>query len=131
MEIGKTFGTDETKELNGIWYDIGEGASLLIARYGNAEFVNELTKARKPYRQQITRGTISEEDSRKILIGVMAKTILLGWKGVKENGKEAKYTQAKAADYLTKFKDFRDLVSTVSMDFANYQSEFTEAVRQD
>ena len=118
-----TFATDLDLEENGVWVDIGQGASLLIARQGNPRYNEHVRKTCKPHSRQIRNQTISEELSNELLIASLAETILLDWKGLEDDkGKPIKYSKKAAIELLTGLKDFRALVQEIAREQATFRA---------
>lgn len=118
------FVTNNAKELDGVWCDIGEGARLLIARAGNPDHENAVAQLERDYRSQSLAGDgeLAPDVRRKIAIQALAKTILKGWEGlVDDNGGEMPYSPEAALQLLSQARDFRNLVSNLSMDRRRYQ----------
>ena len=124
------FATNTEKEVNGVWHDIGEGAKVLVARSGNKKYQAELRREMKPYRNRLNRNDPTMEPiAEKILIRVIAKTILLDCEGIEDDdGKLIKYDTAKGVEMLTDYPELRDIISGLSDDLASYQDEFEEEV---
>ena len=123
MDLFTSFATDENAELNGAWRDIGQGASLLVARAGNRHYAKALTLAVEQNRPILeTRGEVAEEKSDEIMVGVLADTILLGWKGVKFKGKDFPYSKENARTVL-KMRDFRALVQRLADEAEAYREK--------
>lgn len=127
MDLKKQYGTDKALEENGVWQDIGDGASVLVARMGNSRNVLELKRLTAPHKRQIQLGKLDDEIWKKINIEAIADSILLDWKGVEINGKELPYSKPNAIQVLTDYADFRDVISTLANDMANYQNQEKEA----
>jgi len=119
-----SFATDLGLEENGVWVEIGDGASLLIARMGNPKYNEHVRRTAQPYKRQVRNGTMDENLSAKLLNASIAATILLDWKGLEDDkGKEIKYTRATAEQLLGDLKDFRALV----VEIATEQQTFRRA----
>jgi len=114
MDIGK-FKTDPKKELQGVWIPIGEGAELLIARWGNdaASKTYERLTAPTEVKQALRLGTITEAKALEIQVETIASGILLNWKGLTENGKTLEYNPDNCRRLLA-LKDFRAAVENLS-----------------
>lgn len=106
------FETDRELEVGGVWVDIGDedGTQLLVARVGNQKFNTMLRAKMKPYRNMLQRDILPQETQEGLLTEVLGETVLLGWKNLKHNGKEVKYSAAKAKELLKGIPDFRELV---------------------
>lgn len=122
MDLKKMFAVDEQKENNGVWLEIGEGASLLIARTGNEHYNKLLEKLQKPHRAAIARNKLSNEVAKTIMIELVAKTVLLGWKNIEYGGEKLEYSYENAKMLLTELKDFRELVSDLAREEANFRA---------
>jgi len=126
MDIKKAFATDKEKEKNGVWLDVGPNCKTLIARVGNPNYLREFKRLTKVHTQSIRRGIMEEEVADAILIKVMAKTILLDWEGMEEDGEPIPYSVDAAIRLLTMYKDFRDLISEISNTMDAYKVEVEE-----
>lgn len=123
MDIKKQFGTNSSKEIEGAWIDLGEGASLKVARLGNKENRALIQKLTTPHRVALRNGKLGEDLVEKITIEAMAATILLDWKGIELDGKALPYSRDNAIKLLTEYKDFREQVSAFAADIALFQDE--------
>jgi hypothetical protein len=122
-----TFATDLDLEEDGVWIDIGDGGSLLVARLGNPKYREYLRKASKGLRSSIRNKSISEELSDEILLKAMSETILLDWKGIDDdNGKPIKYTKETCLKLLTDLRDFRLLVTEIASEQQSFRREVTD-----
>lgn len=90
LDIFSQFATDESIENNGTWRPIGGGAELLIARIGNRRYGKALTKEVERFRSVLDLADdAADEKSNEIMIGVIASTILLGWRTKNADGSYA------------------------------------------
>lgn len=121
MDIKKTYGTDKEKEKKGVWEDLGDGARVLVARIGNPNYRKIFEQLTKPYSKSIRRGTLSEEKATELIIKSLAKSVLLGWEGLKEDGKLLKHSEAEAIRLMTEYPDFRDQVQEIANDLETYK----------
>ena len=115
MEI-KITKNDADKELNGIWQEYF-GVEFRIARFRNNNFMRQLRQKSKGRRVNLD---IYDAHKNKVIIEVMADTILLEWKNLFINGQEIPYNRDNAISLLTNDKDCLDFISTISMDMENY-----------
>jgi hypothetical protein len=111
--------TNRKKEIEGVWVDIGDGGSLLIARANNLHYLAKYRVMTKPYWSQIRSAEMPIEKHVEIIQRCTAETVLLNWKGITDidaDGKEVEvpYTTETAFEYLRDISDFRDLVQTIS-----------------
>ncbi len=114
MDIKKIFKTDPIAEKEGVWVDIDDSSSILIARVGNPRFKSMLERLTLPYKSAIRKGTLSQDVFDKILAKCTAETIVLDWRGFEEDGNSIPYSPEKAYEYLTEYPDFRDFVESCS-----------------
>jgi hypothetical protein len=128
MDLKKDFSTNKKLEDEGVWIDIGDGAKLKIARAGNKQANAVSKQLAKPYMAQIQYGKLSDEVATQIAVEVMAKAILLDWKGIQYDGQEMPYSTDNAIKILTELPDFRDYVSQVANERKTFQREIDEAI---
>lgn len=127
MDIHALFATDESGvEISGVWRQYGD-VEFLIARAGNKKYgdlLGELVTQNKPALD--AKGEEANKLSDRLLIEVMAKTILLGWrhrnpeKQVEWKGEPVAYSVSTAQEMLA-LKDFRRLVAGWSEDMDQYR----------
>lgn len=125
MDLNK-LKTDATLEQEGAWVNIDENSRVLIARMGNERYKDMLQKKIKPYRHAIRSNTLDDSVMEKIIIEVMAFTVLLGWENIQDDGQDIHYSTDNAKRLLTKYKDFRDLVAGFAQDAALFRKEELE-----
>ncbi len=122
MDVFKVYSTDETKENTGVWRDIGDGCSLLIARAGNRAYGKLVTSAvEKNQRALDAKNDAAEALNESIMVEVAAKTVLLGWSGLQYKGADMEYS-VENAKILLGIKDFRILVLKLSNEIDVYRS---------
>ncbi len=121
MDLRKEYYTDKEKEEKGVWEDFGDGCRVLIARANNPAFKESFKNATKPYRKQMVRGTFPDEKSSKIMIKVMAKTIVLDWENLFEGEDKIEYSIENAIMVLTKYPEFREAISEVAQSAESYK----------
>ena len=128
FDVFDKFATDETKEECGVEVSLGKGVSLTIARANNAAFLKLIQEEADRVAEQST--SLSDEDAealdKKSMLEVLAKTVLLGWKGVAYKGKSMKYSVDNAVTLLG-HKDFRKLVMEHANDFEHYRATLEDA----
>lgn len=119
------FKTDEVSETKGIEIDYGE-FKFTVARAGgsNSKYNKLLEKETKKYRRQIQSGQIDAKILEDILVKVFAKTIMLGWEGVKN--KEGEMMAYNYENCITLFTDLPDLFADIR-DQATNMEYFKEA----
>jgi hypothetical protein len=129
MDIFNLYATNIAQEAEGKPFtkEFGGDATFLIARSGNpkyARLLNAAYEANKAILDDKTTDAAREAAqacSDKIMIDVMAKSVLLGWTGnVKYQGADLPYSVENAAKLLA-LSEFRKLVGTLSDNFKNYR----------
>lgn len=117
MKITPINGNCETEGVPYIYY----GAKLIVARAGNTNFKKVFRETLNPYKDEFDAGRLSEEKSNEIMISCVAKTILVGWEGVKdEDGNDIPYSYENAVELLTDDQDCYDAITGHSNNIENY-----------
>lgn len=121
MDIFNNYTSDPVKERNGVEIQIGQDAFVTIARAGGKAYSRLLTKLWGDSKYVLDRKDAeAEARSDEILIEVMAKTVLLGWRGIKYKGDVLPYSEENAK-LLLAIPDFRTQISRFSEDFSRFQ----------
>jgi hypothetical protein len=123
MDFKKTFATNRTKELEGVWFPGPDGSSYLVARQGNKNFNKLMAEVAKPHRKLIEMGKADDELLTEITAEVVSRTILLDWKGVTDDGKPVAYSNEEAKRRLIDYPDFADMIAALSKGMAAYQDQ--------
>jgi hypothetical protein len=128
MDLQESYGfTDPALEENGVEVQLSEDAYITVRRSNNQKFKDLLTSLRKPYEQRIQRGTMDQKVLDQLTRQAVAKEVLIGWRGIKLDGKEVKYSPAKAEELLKKYEDFQEDVLTA----ANTRETFRRQVQEE
>ena len=126
MDIRKKYETDEQAEINGVWRDLGDGAKVLIARAGNQAFKDLTAKLYEQNKETLDADTPEARAlNKKLMSAVLARTILLGWQGITEDGQTVPYSHDKAEEYLN-FTDFSAEIQRLSQDRERYLKQRQE-----
>lgn len=121
MDIFKSFATDSKLEQEGTWIPLGGKARILVARAGNKKYGRLLSAAVEKNQIALDLKTDeSDELSDKIMIDVLANSILLGWEELSFDGEAMPYSIENAVKMLG-VKDFRLAVSNYSKNIDNYR----------
>jgi hypothetical protein len=122
FDVFAEFATDEKKENDGVWVDIGKGARLLVARAGNRKYSRLLTAAIEKHQRALDlKDEAADKLSDQITIDVAAEAILLGWEKLSFKGQDMGAYSVTAAKQLLAVKDFRHYVSRLSNDFDRFR----------
>ena len=126
LDIFAQFGTDETLEENGTWFQIGGGARVLVARSGNRKYGKMLTKEVERNKKALDlNDDAADKLSEEIMISVLAETILLGWEDISFKGEVLEYNIANAKKLLA-VKDFRKAIAQFADDVSAFKFKETE-----
>lgn len=123
FDLFNKFAVDEKKEVEGVEISLGDGAFITVARSDNQNFNEKILEASEKHLADIKALPKKEavELDRKILCGVMAGTILTGFRGMSYKGKALKYSVENATMLLLELKEFFKLVRSHSMNIENYR----------
>jgi len=123
LDIFDEFATDEKKEIDGVDFDIGGGASLLIARRDNDNYLKMVQEEADAFAisSQGLSAEAYEKADKEILTKILARTILLGWKNLSYRGKLLPYNM-KNAIMILGHKDFRKLVMKYASEMSHYKA---------
>jgi hypothetical protein len=131
MDIFATFATDEKLEVEGRWFDLSKTAKVRVARSGNPQYIKLLRKKLDENRIDLdSQGDEANDVAEKLMIDVMADTILLGWEGLEFRGKPMEYSRLNAR-LLLQVKDFRKKVSGFSESFEAFKVKAQEELGND
>ena len=111
----------------GVWQKF-DGSEFLIAHMSNMRFQRALSRLQQPHRRRIETSTLDPQVNKEILCRAMAEGILLDWRGVKskENQNDVPYTPDNGYRALMGNADFRDFVSFIAMEMANFRASEVE-----
>lgn len=121
MDIFATYAVNEDLENNGTWVEMGD-ARFLVARAGNKAYSKMFTKEYERNQRALDRkDAAADELAERLMVKVIAKTILLGWENVKFSGVDMPYS-VENAEKLLAIKDFRRDVMKMADDFDAYKA---------
>ena len=121
LDIFSAFATNADTEVNGTEVEFSS-TKFLVARAGNPKYSKLLTKlVEKNQKALDLKDESADALSDRILIEVIASTVLLGWDKLNYKGKELAYSIENAKLVLS-HKDFRKEVARMSDDIDNYRA---------
>lgn len=127
MDVFNTFATDLNAEVEGVWFSLSKTASVKLARASNDRFNAALRKAMEKFQPELEgNDEATAAASDKIMIDLMAETILLDWKGLQFKGKDVPYS-AEMARTMLAVKDFRKRITQLSESFEAFKVKAEEA----
>lgn len=123
---------DTKAETDGVWVDLDDETSILIARYLNPKHRAFVQKRMEPYRRLQRLNKLDDSVVEKIELEALAKYVLIDWKGLKDNGKTIKYSQEKALELLSDptLVWLVDMVKEMSNDMSMFRQEMLEESRE-
>ncbi len=124
MDIGDLIG-DAKLEGEGAWVLVGtDGFEIKVARLQNPKMQRLYAQRNRQHGRRLER---DPDLQNAVYIEVLAKTVLLDWRGLTHNKKEVKFSQQAAIDLMTRSVDFRNMVTRAADDVENFKSAETEA----
>lgn len=126
----KTFRTDNAKEQEGTWVDLGDGARLKIARMNNPRYREVQQRKLQRYKMAARSKVVPDDVWEGILNELIAETILVDWEGITMDCEPYPYSVDHAKQALTDLKDFREMVIGFADDIANFKAELDEAIEK-
>ena len=123
------FGTDITRETEGVWNTLAPGVRVKIARWDNPRMQRALEREMEPFRDQIDAGTLDPDDDRKIIANVMAEAIVMDWEGVEVDGEEIPCKKEDVAKVLAdpRLRDFMAQIQLRAKQAEKYRLKATES----
>ena len=124
------FETDESLELDGIWYTYTFGA-FRIAYVGgsNVAFSYEYSERMKPYLEADARGLMDETVRRAIQVDCYVKHIIRDWRHVTDReGKELPFNEKNVRELMMDLPQLFQVVRTAATNFANYRKVYAESL---
>jgi len=122
MSLRKTFKTDATAEVEGVWLEVavndhnGKPIRIKISRMSasNKRYTKELNRVTKPHQSAIQNDALDNDLARKMLQEVFADTVLLDWENLPKSeltGNEADTDELEfnRDNVLALFKEMPDL----------------------
>lgn len=125
-DLKKLYKTDEVKETNGTWENLGDGIQVLVARWGNKNFNRVMEGMMKPHQHSLRNNNLPDDVASEIISKVMAKTILLGWEGIEEDSVTVVYSQKEALRLLTEYKDFKGRIQGIAQSMEIFKTQEDE-----
>lgn len=121
---------DEDLAENGRVVHLDKTSSLTICRWGNKKFLAMFSELMKPYgnarSQQFNRLEMDGSEQSEIMLQVVAKTVLVDWEGMTDDGKKLKYSPENAIRMFRKYDSFLGDVVKVAQEDANFKSDVME-----
>jgi hypothetical protein len=133
MDFKQIFCTNKDKEQDGAWVMLEGGVEVKVKRagMGNKPFEFDRSKMFRPFNKQIMAGTMEPDILRQIHTTLLAKHIIVDWKGILEDGKPVKFSKEKFIEFANMSSDFLQGVLTAANEQQNFQDgEESEIVKK-
>jgi len=133
FNFDRSFSSNKDLEENGAWDEItmdGQTLEVKVARKNNPHYKKMLRSSMTRHKRKLERENDAAVDLfEKIMIKVMAKTILLGWKDLIVNDENMEYT-VENAEFVLANEDFRKEIDVLSEDFELFKQKESEEIRK-
>ena len=126
MEL-KQLQTDPALEQDGAWLDFDAETSFLIGSPNSRRYKEAFRREREELRKRTRFPT--DEEAEALNIRVYARTIVLGWKGMTNDGKPFDYTPENAELVLKTCPSVRDFVFLSASNIENFRRQLTEEAK--
>lgn len=117
------FDADLSQVDDGVWKEY-DTSSFRIAHISNLKFQRALARLQQPHKRKLQEGTLDPKINQDIVCRAMAEGVLLDWKDVKKrSGELVTYSTENALSLLKRDPSFRDWVTEVATNMANFREE--------
>lgn len=127
MDLKKTrIDTDLAKD--GVWVPLDAETRLKIAQWLNPNHRKYLQRLLDPHKRALRLDNMDQSLMEQMEADAIAKAVLVGWEGLKDNGKELKYSHAEAMRLLTdpELTWFLDFVREQAQSLSNFRDAEVE-----
>ena len=125
MDLAREYGTDPTKESEGVWHPI-RGGQFKLKRTNNPEFRALSFKIARQGRGRGRRDDAMDETTTRLIVD----TILVDWKDVNEHGEPIPCTKENATRVLLQYRDLLDDIFAAASEIEAYQSDADEVIEK-
>lgn len=127
MGLYEDFGADKDLQKDGKWLEF-DGYKVLVAYAGdgNKKYENLLEKLCAPYQDKLSRKKVSKATRKKVheaVVKTYARTIVLGWEGIKRGSTVVEYSQKVCEEILTELPEFFSEIHSFANELSNYQDD--------
>lgn len=120
----------ESKPLDeeGKWFDLGPKERIRLRFMGSEAARRAHENLMRPYAQRQKLGLdLSDEESKKVNIEFLSKTLILDWEGFTDkDGKNIKYSPEAAATLCEALPRLTALILRIAMDETNFEKDLIE-----
>lgn len=126
FDLSVEYDFDEDAEVNGVWEDLGNGASVKVAHTGNPKYKEVMKGFPRQVMARAQSGRIKTEEELHYICLLAARTLLTGFKGLHEKGVLLEYSERSAYDILKAHKGFRSKIAELADDEDRFRAETLE-----
>jgi hypothetical protein len=127
MNLNK-FKTDGKMSQEGTTVDIGDGASVTVARAGNEKFNKSLRIVAKKFGTSFK--SLDNDKLERVVMECYCGTVLLGWAGFTKDGADLPFTKETAVELMLdkEYVDLRKLIENLAEEPETFRKETIEEV---
>lgn len=126
IDLFEEFATDAALETGGAWVEYRNGTEFLIARDNNENYGEAIAEALNEHAEALEKkDDAAKKLSEELMVDVLAKHILKGWKNAKYKGKVLEYNLENAKTLL-RHSDFLKWVRATSRNRELYKAKLIE-----
>lgn len=121
----------EAETGEGITLDYGDMGKITIHRAGgsNRKFINYVTAKMKPYNRQVQAGTMDPKLGVQLSADIYAKTVIIGWEGVRgRDGEVLPFTYDNVVKLLIDLPELFNDIQAAAQDAANFRAAVNKDV---
>lgn len=122
------FRTDDSLSKAGVWVDFGASAEFKIASFGNEDFGVEFRRRTDPWTKMGVE--VPDDEQETIMVELLAKYIVLDWKGVFEGEDELPYSRENAERLLREVPFVRSRIIEEARRIQNFRATEAKAVEK-
>lgn len=120
----KYFDLNEEASVNGVWFDVPQGARIKVARANNTAYMAELHK-------RMAKRNASDDELASIDSELVATYLLKDWEGfLDENDEEIAYSEEQAIEWVSKYKEFSETIVRKALQMDSYRNSFIAEVAE-
>ena len=116
--------TDAAKKQEGVWIPFFENSQVKIAHFENEEFKAAYRRETAVFTR--TKRDATPDEASEIMIKLMARHIILDWKGIKDGGEDLPFSIEAAENLLREVDAARERLVNEAKDWSNFRKKADE-----
>lgn len=131
--VSKIFGTDASKEVDGVVVEyraVGGSVRVRLARAGgdrNVAFAKALNEKSRPYARALANDQCPPEVVKAFMMAAIAETVVKEWDVTDDDGKPIPCTPENVVKEFEESPDFYRFIFDESQKLANYRIDYRDA----